>query len=140
GKDVEKASLGLQDVANLNGNGQDNKGAFFTIGETHVFSATVVNTVSLGVNRTFVHRTGPFAYDVSDLGINAYTYLPKTFYLTGMSGSGTAAGVSGQSGVGTQATNSTNVFSITDNISLIRGRHQLSFGGSVSTLEIISYA
>src|SRR5215470_1299718 len=138
--DLEKASLGFQDEANLGGNGQDNKGAFFTIGETHVFSPSVVNTVSLGVNRTFVHRTGPFAYDVGDLGINAYTYLPKTFYLTGMSGSGSAVGVGGQSGVGTQATNSTNVFSISDNVSWIRGKHQLSFGGSISTWKIISYA
>ena len=138
--DLEKASLGFQDVANLGGNGQDNKGAFFTVGETHVFSATVVNTISLAANRTYIHRTGPFAYDVGDLGINAFTYLPKTFYLTGMSGSGSAAGVGGQSGMGTQATNSTNVFSVNDNVSLIRGRHQFSFGGSLSTWKIISYA
>ncbi len=138
--DLEKASLGFQDVANLGGNGQDNKGAFFTIGETHVFNATIVNSISLAANRTYIHRTGPFAYDVGDLGINAFTYLPKTFYLTGMSGSGTAAGVGGQSGVGTQATNSTNVFSVNDNVSLIRGRHQFSFGGSLSTWKIISYA
>src|SRR5205823_6334035 len=109
---LEKATLGFQDTANLNGNGQDNKGAFFTVGETYVFSPTLVNTVSAAVNRTYVHRVGPSAYDVGDLGINAYTYLPKTFYLSGMSGSGTAGGVTGQSGVGTQATNSTNVFSV----------------------------
>lgn len=138
--DLEKAALGFQDDVNLGGNGQDNKGAFFTIGETYVFSPTLVNSISLAANRTFVHRVGPFAYDVSDLGINAFTYLKKTFYLTGITGSGSALGFGGQSGVGTQATNSTNNFSITDTVSWIRGKHQLSFGGSASTWKIISYA
>src|SRR5205085_192835 len=72
---LETARSGFQDTANLGTNGQDNKGAFFTIGDTYVFSPTVVNTLSLGVNRTYIHRVGPVSYDVKDLGINAFTYL-----------------------------------------------------------------
>jgi len=146
--DLERAVLGFQDTADLgavapgvNGNGQDNKGGFYTIGQTYILSPTMVNTASLAVNHTFVHRTGPFAYDVGDLGINAFTYLPKTFYLSGISSAANAfGGFTGQSGIGTQATNSTNNFSLTDTFSLIRGKHQLSFGGSLSTWKIISYA
>ena len=77
-----------------------------------------MNTASLAANRTFVHRTGPFAFDVSDVGINAYTYLKKTFYLSGMSGAGGAGGISGQGGTQTEATNNTNTFSLSDSVTV----------------------
>ena len=83
--DLETKLLGFQDTANMGGNGQDNLGSFYTIGDNYVFSPRVVNTLSLAVNRTFIHRIGPFSYDVNDLGINAYTYLPKTFEFSGLS-------------------------------------------------------
>src|SRR5262249_36846915 len=41
--DLETAELGFQDTANLGNNGQDNTGAFFTVGQTYVFSPSVVN-------------------------------------------------------------------------------------------------
>jgi hypothetical protein len=137
---LETEKLGFQDTANLGGNGQDNSGDFFTIGNTYVLSPAKVNNLSLAVNRTYIHRLGPSAFDVNDLGINAYTYLPKTFYFSGMSAAGGVLGVGGQGITGTQSSNSTNAVSITDTFNWIRGKHQLSFGGSVSMWKIISYA
>src|SRR6185295_446030 len=138
--DLESKILGFQNTASLGASGQDNLGSFYTIGDSYVFSPRVVNTLSLAVNRTFIHRIGPFAFDVNDLGINAYTYLPKTFEFSGLSGAGGEAAVGGQSGVGTDSSNNTNTASITDTINVIRGNHQLSIGGSLATWKVIAYA
>ncbi|HEY2383205.1 MAG TPA: carboxypeptidase-like regulatory domain-containing protein [Terriglobia bacterium] len=137
---LETSHLGFQDTANLGSNGQDNTGAFFTIGDTYVISPTMINSLNLAANRTFIHREGPFAYDVNDLGINAFTYLKKTFEFAVNSSGGGVGAASGQGGVQTDATNSTNTANISDNISITHGRHQISFGGSIATWKVISYA
>ncbi|HLH31889.1 MAG TPA: carboxypeptidase-like regulatory domain-containing protein, partial [Terriglobia bacterium] len=137
---LETSHLGFQDTANLGGNGQDNIGAFFTIGDTYVISPTIVNSFNVAANRTFVHREGPFAYDVNDLGINAFTYLKKTFEFAVNSTGGGKGAVGGQGGVQTDSTNSTNTANISDNISILHGRHQISFGGSIATWKVIAHA
>jgi hypothetical protein len=137
---LETSHLGFQDTANLGSNGQDNMGAFFTIGETYVISPTMVNSLNLAANRTFIHRVGPLAFDVNDLGINAFTYLKKTFEFAVGTGAGGKTPVAGQSGVGTQATNSTNTANLSDNLNIIKGKHQISLGASIATWKVISYA
>src|SRR6185369_9530226 len=101
---------------------------------------TMVNSLSLAVNRTFIHRIGPFAFDVGDLGISAYTYLPKTFEFSGLTAAVGRASVGGQGGTGTDSSNNTNTASITDTLNIIRGNHQLSIGGSLATWKVIAYA
>src|SRR5205814_9889268 len=80
------------------------------------------------------------AFDVGDLGIKAYTYLPKTFEFSGLSGGGGRTGVTGQGGTGTDSSNNTNTASITDTLNVIRGNHQVSIGGSLATWKVIAYA
>ena len=138
--DLETKLLGFQNTANLGASGQDNIGSFYTIGQNYLLSPKMVNTLSMAVNRTFIRRIGPFAYDVGDLGINAYTYLPKTFEFGGLSGGGGRGAAGGQGGTGTDSSNNTNTANITDTLSWIKGNHQMSFGGSLAMWKVISYA
>src|SRR6185436_11483372 len=90
--------LGFLNTGALGTGGQDNLGSFYTIGDTYLFSPTTVNSLSLAVNRTAIHRVGPFAYDVHDVGINAFTYVPKTFEFNGLTAAGGHAAITGQGG------------------------------------------
>jgi hypothetical protein len=132
--------LGFINTANLNNGGQDNLGSFYTIGDTYLFSPTTVNNFSIAVNRTAIHRVGPSAYDVNDLGINAYTYIPKAFMLSGLSAGGGEPAIVGQGGTQFEATNYTTLLSLTNTTNLVRGAHQFSFGGSVATWKIVAVA
>jgi hypothetical protein len=75
--DLEAKVLGFKNAVNLGGSGQDKLGSFYTIGDTYLLSPTSVNTLAIAVNRTSNRRFGPQVFDVNDVGINAYTYLPK---------------------------------------------------------------
>src|SRR5437773_4789714 len=122
--DLEAKVLGFKNAVNLGGSGQDKLGSFYTIGDTYLLSPSSVNTLAIAVNRTSNRRFGPQVFDVNDVGINAYTYLPKTFYISG-------AGFSGQGGTNVEGFFGVTTYNLSDSVSLVRGNHQLSLGGSV---------
>jgi hypothetical protein len=131
--ELEQERIGFMNTVNLNTGGQDNLGSFYTIGDTYLVSPNTVNTASIAVNRTSIHRIGPLAYDIYDVGINAFTYVKKNFYISGL-------GFSGNGGTQNDSKFVTNTFQLTDTLNMIRGNHQISLGGSLAHWRILAYA
>jgi hypothetical protein len=96
-----------------------------TLGDTYTFSGTTVNSFHATATRLRIDR-GPASNDInpSTIGVNIPEVLPNFIYLS----------VPGYFGVGcgscSNAFFNSNAFHFADDVSIIRGRHQLSFGGS----------
>ncbi len=108
-------------LTTLNG-GHDNLAQSAAIGDTYLVSPTVVNSVHLGFNRISIHRECSPYFDYSDLGIDAYTFTPGIL-LTGVTGGFTIG-----SGVACASFNKTNTIELGDDLNVVKGNHQFSFG------------
>ena len=107
----------------------------FTIGETYLFSANVVNAIRLTANRD---AGGKFVPDLTneglgpgDLGVKAYIYLPHNPQMS----------VTGGFSVGTQGGSTRSaIFAGNDDLSVLRGNHQLAFGATAALWWNNSYS
>jgi hypothetical protein len=115
--------------------GTDGLAQAFTLGDTYLFGANIVNAIRLTANRM---AAGKFAPDVSaagagptDTGVKAFTYEPHNPApsVTG----GFATGFNG----GGPTRNAT--FAGSDDLSVVRGNHQLAFGASGAAWWTNSY-
>jgi len=108
----------------LSRTGQNNQVHSFVGGHNWVLSAFMVNALHVTFNKTLNDRPLPLYFSPADLG--AAVYSPQPGYM----------GVSVTNGfnIGTGATNpgyfNSDSFQISDDIDIIRGHHQLSFGGN----------
>jgi hypothetical protein len=108
----------------LSRTGQNNQVHSFVGGHNWVMSATMVNALHMTFNKTINDRPMPLYFTPADLG--AAVYSPQPGYM----------GVSVTNGfnIGTGGTNpgyfNSDSFQIANDLDLIRGRHQFSFGGS----------
>jgi hypothetical protein len=113
----------------INNQGTGNKGRAqaFTLGDTYLFGANVVNALRLTTNRIygekFLPDFGQNPFGPADLGVKAFNYNPHLLvnFVTG--GFQTWCGGCG-AGKTTVA-----IFALNDDISVLRGNHQLAFGG-----------
>jgi hypothetical protein len=119
-----------------------NHGRNITLSETHVFSPTTVNQVNGGYNRIFNYITsqGTGSCKAAQVGIPG-----GDLNCTGSGGTCVAGGTScgltstqfdgGFWSLGDRGfspfTGGTNVFSISDSLDLIRGKHEIKVGGSI---------
>ena len=120
------------------GIGEDDMAQSLALGDTFVISPTMVNSFRVFGNRTGVHHPAPQYFSPSDVGINAYSDIPKFTTLIVAAG-GFSLGVPANF-LTTQA-GYTN-FGFNDDVNLIRGSHQISFGVSSmrAILNATSYA
>jgi hypothetical protein len=108
----------------------------FTLGDTYLFSANVVNALRLTGNRIFSRKGSPDFSKVGagtdDVGIRAYTYLPHYpgYSVTG----GFSTGYNG-AGKLTSA-----ILSVSDDVSILRGNHQIALGSQYSMWQVNSYS
>jgi hypothetical protein len=113
-----------KNVLTLSRTGQNNQVHSFVGGHNWVLSAFMVNAFHVTFNKTLNDRPLPLYFSPADLG--AAVYSPQPGYM----------GVSVTNGfnIGTGATNpgyfNSDSFQISDDIDIIRGHHQLSFGGN----------
>jgi len=107
--------------------GQNNLAQSYTLGDTFLISPNTVNAFRLTVNRTAIARTGSEFFSPRDVGINVFSYLPKYTVLT-VSNPGFSIG----SAIATDATFRTTTYAVSEDVSLIRGSHQFSFGGNLA--------
>jgi hypothetical protein len=112
--------------------GLDGRSEAFTIGDTYLFGANVINSIRLAAN----HYTGGYTdydrtFSWADLGVNMYPYIKDSFYAS-VTGGFTA----GTRGGATKAA----VFSINDDLSVVRGNHQMAFGVQTSAWWTNSYS
>jgi len=130
--------LAPNDILTTTGTGTDDLGQSLALGDTYVISPTMVNSFRVFGNRVGANKPAAQWFSPADVGIqNMFSYLPK---FTGMIVAGAFnLGVPANFTVST--TGYTN-FGFNDDINLIRGSHQISFGASAMRAVLVgnSYA
>jgi hypothetical protein len=114
------------DVLTASGVGSDDKSHSLTIGHTYLISPAIVNSFRVAGNRVRALKPGASIFGPTDVGINAFTYTPKYFTMP-------VSGAFSLTGNGSFSANSfayTTTFGANDDLSLVKGNHQLAFGGS----------
>ena len=103
-------------------------------GDTQVFGDNMVNAFRVTWNRTSNHLNDPpdEFFDAQDLGIKLYSYVPGVIGLNVTNGFTVSGGNSVKVRVESQA------YQVANDLSIVRGRHQMSFGGNASYWEVDS--
>jgi hypothetical protein len=115
--------------------GQAQAGHSLTIGDTMVLSSTMVNSLRVAANYTDVHRLHhPLGFSAPDFGIKTFSYLDDYMLLS------VTGGFSIGSGVQNEARFKTPSYQVTDDLTLIRGNHQIGVGGSLAFWRSLSRA
>jgi TonB dependent receptor len=105
-----------------------------TLGDSYVFSPGTINSVHLTVMRNRTTRApAPFAGVGTDYGIKQSNPVPNLFIVSISNGFNV-----GSTGGALAIFDPTNVW-LTDDIDLIRGKHQLAFGGMTFYNQFNSY-
>ena len=112
-------------------NGTEGLSQMFTLGDTYLLSANVVNSIRLSANRAASVKTDATFAGFPKIGVKMFSYEPDKLQVdvTGGFGAGVTAGPS-----------HTAVFSINDDLSLLRGNHQLAFGVHTAAWWANSYS
>ncbi len=98
------------------------------IGDTYSAGANIVNAFRGTWTRTAVQKVRPAFFGAADVGINIYQYIPQYLSVTG---AGFTLG--GQSPMPNKY--HTAIVAFTDDLSMFRGNHQMTFGGTVMGFE-----
>jgi hypothetical protein len=118
-----------------NQGGRDNKAHSLTIGDTMVLSNSMVNAIRFAYNYTDIHRIHePLGFSAPDVGIKSFSYLEK-YMLLGITGGFTLGG-----GTESEARFKTPSYHFSDDLTLIRGSHQLGVGGTFARWSSLSQA
>jgi hypothetical protein len=104
--------------------GLDDLATTAAIGDTYLFSPTTVNSFQAAFNRVGVHRFNSDYFSGCDIGVSMTCYIPHQT-IVNVTG-GPAIGIS----TAIQASFIPTVFTIGDDVKLVRGAHQLAFGFS----------
>src|SRR5262249_49715560 len=104
--------------------GFDNAAQAYTFGDTYLLGPNTINSFRLAVNRTEVIRVAGDIFSGPDLGININPYNSKQIRIIVTNGF-----TIGPSGFGP---NRTTTYQSSDDLSLIRGPHQLAFGATLA--------
>jgi hypothetical protein len=117
--------------ANANGNilaatlgGRDNSQHSLAIGDSMVLNNTTVNNIRFSVNRTSVVRTHSDLFGPEDVGIKMFSYIPKYMNIT------TTGAFSVNTGTETFSFYKPNTYSLSDDLTMVRGNHQYGIGGA----------
>ncbi|MDP8990890.1 MAG: carboxypeptidase regulatory-like domain-containing protein [Acidobacteriota bacterium] len=120
----------ILNTAGLNSAGDDDMAQSLALGDTYVFSPTMVSSFRVFGNRVGTHRTEAQTFSPSDVGIQGlYTYLPKTFNVNVTNGF-TLGGYAATAGY-------TN-FGLNQDFNLIRGSHQIAFGANAMRAVLVA--
>jgi hypothetical protein len=97
-------------------------------GDTQVFGSNTVNAFRVTVNRTSNRLNDPpdEFFDASDIGVKLHSYVPGVIGLAVTN----AFTISGGNSVKVRIDNE--AYQVANDLSVVRGRHQMSFGGNMS--------
>jgi hypothetical protein len=111
--------------------GEDDLVQMYTIGDTHLYGPNVVNAFRMTVNRSAIAGKGASYFSACDVGIKIYCGLYKEPYMIlSVTGGGNMAVGNGANG--TSATYRVTTYQISDDVSVVRGNHQMAFGAIVA--------
>jgi hypothetical protein len=119
-------SLTPNNLLAASGNSADDLAQSMTVGHTWLISNDKINSIRLSISRIgMLHDAGRY-FGPTDVGIDAFTYIPKvmTLAITG----GPAIG----SGVAEYVWNAHTFATANDDLNWIHGSHQFSFGASLT--------
>ncbi len=119
-------SLNPDNVLSTATPGLDNLAQSVAGGSTMVFGNNTVNSLRFAFNRTSIHRGSPPWFEPRDLGSKVYSYNPGEMVLTITGGFNISAGTA------TTGLFDTNTYQVGDDLSIVRGNHQLSFGANTA--------
>src|SRR3989441_8523346 len=107
----------------------------FTVGSTYLISANVVNSFRMTANRIAAGKYEPVdlpkaGLGFADVGVKAFSYQPY-FLPVNVTGGFAVNNTAGPAHVG--------VFALTDDVSVVRGNHQMTFGANASAWWVNSY-
>ena len=114
--------------------GRDNLVQSVALGDTVVLSNTVVNNLRFAFNRSAIHRTHVDFFGPNDIGINSFSYLDD-YMLLNVTGGFNLGG-----GTENNAIFQTNTYTFGDDLTMIRGNHQLGFGAQYAFWDSLSAA
>jgi hypothetical protein len=114
--------------------GLDDLAQTATFGDTYLFKPTVVNTFRIAANRVAVYRFNDDYFSACDIGVKFFCYIPHQTVVTVSGGPGI--------GVGTaiQARFIPTYYTLSDDLSIVRGAHQFGFGYSTFKYQHSQYA
>ncbi len=115
-------ATGGQGASQPNGNGTDDLSQSLAIGHTYLISSNTVNAFRVSGNRVAVWNPGARFFNTQDAGINSFDYLSKYMTLSVQGAFTIGGGYS--SNLYARATN----FGANDDVTMVRGSHQLAFG------------
>jgi hypothetical protein len=94
------------------------------LGDTYSFGANTVSNFRVTVNRTRIPKDPVPLFDASQVGINTYVGVPNLLRI------GTTGGFNLGSTASTPSYFNALAYQFTEDLSVVKGRHQLGFGGT----------
>jgi hypothetical protein len=104
------------------------------VGDNYVFSPNTVDAFRVAYDRVAIDRSNANSFSPCDLGVQIYCgYLPhQGFYtVTNDFTVGTPTG--------TQGISHSNTYQLTNDVTLVRGKHQITLGGNAANYRIAFY-
>jgi hypothetical protein len=121
-------------LLNTTQGGRDNFAQSFTLGDTYLFTPATVNQFRIAINRTAIARTNGDFFSAPDVGVSAYSYMPHYMLLSNPSGFSLGGGTE------SLATFRTTTYQMSDDITIVKGSHQLAFGATINQWRSNGYA
>ncbi len=118
-------------VLNTVQRGEDDLTQTYTIGNTYLIGPNTVSALRLSVNRSAIAGLGAEYFSACDMGINIFCGMYGQKYMILAVSGGGAMNV-GNGANGTSATYRTTSYQLSEDISLVRGNHQMAFGVSIA--------
>jgi hypothetical protein len=116
--------------------GRDNLAQTYTFGDTYLISPTTVNSFRAAYNRTAIQRAAVPDFGPVDVGISAFSYTPHYMQISMTAGAGFNIG----NGTESNSNFRGNTYEIGNDVSLVRGSHQIVIGGDGAMFNSASYA
>ena len=124
----------ISSAPSINNFSQDDLATSITLGHTYVINANTVNSIRASLNRASGDHGGPHYFDPAAVGINAYATLPYEMVAS-------ASGLWSLSpGPGAYLFIDPTQLQLNDDVSWVRGTHQLGFGFLVAQSAVVSQA
>jgi Carboxypeptidase regulatory-like domain len=114
--------------------GLDDRTQSTIVGDTYLFTPTTVNAFRAAWNRIAIHRENTDSFSACDLGVQMYCgYLPHQGYfaVTNLFTVGTPTG--------TQGISHSNTYQLNNDVTLVRGKHQITVGGAAANYRMVFY-
>ena len=123
-----------QNILSTNGSGLNDRAQSTIIGDTYLFTPTTVNSFRMAWDRVAVQRFNSDSFSACDLGVQVYCgYVPHQSFFS------VAANFTVGTPTGTSGVSHSNSYQLTDDVTLVRGKHQITLGGFGENYRMVFY-